>query len=430
MVAVAKFQYVRILRQPRAARLLLPTLIGRIPDSIAATAIVIIAHSVTSSYSVAGFAAGAFGIGTAVSAPVTGRALDRLGQRRVLPLLGVAFAVILVIVALAGRYLGAADLAMLATAAGLTRPPLEAALRAMWPRLVPPAQVDAAYALDSTVQEFIWIAGPLLLAALLATGNRQLPLLACAAASAAGTAAYTTGLPAAPPSLDAAASPTGLVRLGGLRVLLIAAASYGVAAGILNLAFVAFAAAHGGVAWAGVLVAIWGGGSLAGGLAYGSRNWKLPVEARAMGCLALFSAVLALLAAAPSLPVLAALMIPLGIPLSPWLGSLSASVQRAVPAGSITEAFTWTFAVITVGMAAGSACGGVIIQAASTNAAFLAAGGLGLAGAAAGATRLLARHPSTWLDQAHRAREGTEHSRTGLRLRRHAGQRRTRGPRP
>jgi hypothetical protein len=36
-----------------------------------------------------------------------------------------------------------------------------------------------------------------------------------------------------------------------------------------------------------------------------------------MTCLALFSAVLMLLAAASSLPVLAVLMIPLGIPLSP-----------------------------------------------------------------------------------------------------------------
>ena len=55
-----------------------------------------------------------------------------------------------------------------------------------------------------------------------------------------------------------------------------------------------------------------------------------------------------------------------------------------------TEAFAWTFAVITVGMAAGNACGGVIIQAAGTRAAFLTAGGLGLTGAGFVALRLLA----------------------------------------
>jgi hypothetical protein len=41
-------------------------------------------------------------------------------------------------------------------------------------------------------------------------------------------------------------------------------------------------------------------------------------------------------------------------------------VQRAVPAANSAEAFGWTFAVITVGMAAGNACGGIIIRGTST----------------------------------------------------------------
>src|SRR5262249_61883403 len=129
----------------------------------------------------------------------------------------------------------------------------------------------------------------------------------------------------------------------------------------------------------------WGVGSLAGGVVYGSRNWQAPVERRAIGCLALFGAALMLLAAAPNLPVLAVLMIAAGLPLSPWLGSLSASVQRAVPAGTSTEAFTWTFAVITMGTAGGNALGGVITQGAGPQIAFLAAGALALTGAAVGA---------------------------------------------
>jgi predicted MFS family arabinose efflux permease len=103
-----------------------------------------------------------------------------------------------------------------------------------------------------------------------------------------------------------------------------------------------------------------------------------------MAFLAAFAAALALLAAAPSLPLLALAMIPLGLPLSPWLGSLSSSVQRAVCADAVTEAFTWTFAVITIGQSAGSAAGGVILQRAGTGAAFLAAGALSAAGAAGG----------------------------------------------
>lgn len=113
-----------------------------------------------------------------------------------------------------------------------------------------------------------------------------------------------------------------------------------------------------------------------------------------MICLALFGAALMLLAAAPGLIVLALLIACLGIPLSPWLGSLSASVQRAVPAASSTEAFAWSFAVITVGMAAGNAISGIVIQSANTKAAFVAAGGLSLAGALFGASRLAVRRHS------------------------------------
>jgi predicted MFS family arabinose efflux permease len=72
------------------------------------------------------------------------------------------------------------------------------------------------------------------------------------------------------------------------------------------------------------------------------------------------------------------------VPLSPWLGSLSTSVQRAVPPDASTEAFAWTFTIITAGMASGNAAGGTITQDAGTDAAFLAAGLLSLAGAALG----------------------------------------------
>lgn len=172
-------RYLHVLRCPGTARLLVPALVARIPDSIASTAIVVLVRSVTGSYSAAGLAAGAFGIGATVSAPLAGRAMDRLGQHRVVQALAVVFGGALIVLAVSSHHLSGVAAAALAAGAGLTRPPIEAALRALWPRLVPPAQVDAAYALDSTVQELIWITGPLLLAVLLAVGGRQLPLVAC-----------------------------------------------------------------------------------------------------------------------------------------------------------------------------------------------------------------------------------------------------------
>ena len=77
--AVLGSRFTEILRQHGTLRLLLPALVARLPDSIAGTGIVVLVRSATGSYSVAGLTAGAFGSSTAVSAPLAGRALDRLG---------------------------------------------------------------------------------------------------------------------------------------------------------------------------------------------------------------------------------------------------------------------------------------------------------------------------------------------------------------
>jgi hypothetical protein len=257
------------------------------------------------------------------------------GQRRVLPVLAVAFAGALVVLVLASARLAPVGLGALAAVAGLARPPVEAALRAMWPRIVPGGQVDAAYALDSTVQELIWIAGPLLLAVLLATGSPQLPLFACAILSIGGTVLYTLGLRDVPGGQAGASSAPSPLRRAGLRILLVCAACYGVAAGILGLALVAFAGHT--AAWPGP------------GFWSRSGDW----------------------AAWPAASCMAA-------------GSGAVRSRSA----SSTEAFAWTFAAVTVAMAGGSAFAGMIIQGAGVNAAFLAAGGIGLVGAAFGALRL------------------------------------------
>jgi hypothetical protein len=135
-------------------------------------------------------------------------------------------------------------------------------------------------------------------------------------ASIGGTAVYALGLPAASRGGDTAPAVPSPLRQARLRVLLACVACYGIARRHPQPGAGGFRRRARGTSWAGILVAIWGVGSLVGGLAYGSRDWRSPVEDRAMVCLALFAAILLLLAAAPGLAVLALLMIPLGIPLS------------------------------------------------------------------------------------------------------------------
>lgn len=167
--------------------------------------------------------------------------------------------------------------------------------------------------------------------------------------------------------------------------LLGAATLYGVAAGMLTLALTAFATDHHARAAVGVLVAIWGIGSIVGGLANGAVSWRSPPERRAPLLLGALALLLALPAVAPGLVVLGLLMLPLGLPLSPWLGTLNEAVQRLVAPARTAEAFTWIYSLITLGIAAGNAVAGPVIQGAGTSVAFLAAAAAAGTGAGIGA---------------------------------------------
>jgi predicted MFS family arabinose efflux permease len=359
------------------------------PESIVSVSLVMLLRSTTGSYASAGIAAGGFAVGSAVAAPVAGRGLDRIAQRKLLVGMAVVFAAALVAIVLTTAVVSEAVVISLATAAGIARPPLDAAIRALWPRIVPRERLQAAYSLDATLQELIWIVGPLLLSALLVLGGPSLPLVACAALALGGTLVYASS-----PTVQARALSVG-ERAGGRLAsadfisLVSAATLYGVAVGLLTIALTAFATNHHARPLVGVLVAIWGIGSILGGMAYGTTQWRTRAQPRAFLLLALLALLLALLAIAPDVGVLAALMLALGFPLSPWLGTLNEAVQTVVPPSRTTEAFTWIFALITIGIAAGSAAGGPIIQRAGTKDAFLVAAAAAAAGAALGGMKLL-----------------------------------------
>jgi predicted MFS family arabinose efflux permease len=395
-------RYVELLRADGVARPVLFVLVGRIPDSIAGVAIIVLVRSATRSYSAGGLAAGGFAVGSVLAAPLTGRALDRFGQRTILPALAGCFAVLLTVSVLAIGSVSEGWVIAMLTLAGLARPPLESAMRALWPGLVAREDLDLAYSLDSTLQELIWIAGPLMLSLLLAFAGPKAPLLACAGLSVLGTLAYATSQAT---GHDPASRPNphdqGVLFSAKFSGLLIAATLYGVSCGMLTLALTAACASHGHSAAVGVLIAVWGIGSIVGGIAYSTRRWSTPPQQRAVILLAAFGALLALTAAAPTLATLAATMLLLGLPLSPWLGTLSTAVQQVIPASRTTEAFTYTFAVITTGIAAGNALGGLVIQQNHTSRALLAAAAAALAGSVAGSIGL--RHHRTAGEMTSRA---------------------------
>jgi MFS family permease len=369
-------RYAEILRSPGVAALVTSTLLARLPIGINALAIVLFLRQRTGSFAVAGAVAGMLSAGSALGAPVQGRLVDRLGARRVLVPLAFVHASAL------GAIVGFAELdtpavALLASGfvAGFGMPPTSSVLRSLWGDLVEPRLLQTAYALDSTLTELIFISGPLLTALIAAVASPAAALIVSAFAVVIGTAAFTA-LPATRAMraddhgerhfLGALSSP-------GVRAIVLASLPTGAGIGMLEVAIPAFTRAHGAAPAAGVLLAVWSLGSGIGGLLYGVLPSRGGVQRMHLLVAGLMPLTMLPLVAAPSVAVMAVLVIPAGCCIAPLLAARYELVGGVAPAGMRIEAYTWPVTAFVAGIAAGAALAGGLVEGPGWRVAFFVA---------------------------------------------------------
>jgi MFS family permease len=379
--------YLDVLRTPSVSRLLGSAVLGRMPTAMAGLAIVLLVREAGASYAVAGLVAGTYSIALALTSPLLGRLVDRVGQTRVLVGCAGASALGFGALAAAGRSASPAVLAVLAALAGASIPPVGACMRALWSQLLGHGgQLQAAFAVESTVQELIFVTGPPLVALLAAVFSPAVAVLGTGALLLVGVGVF-----AATPASRAwrgqrrAADWAGPLRSPGIRAVLASIVLLAVAFGTVEVTVVAAAEQLGSRSLAGPLLALWALGSLVGGLTFGSRASDRGPEQRMIGLLALVVAGVALLAVASGLAQLGAGMVLAGLGIAPAIACLYLLVDRLAPAGTVTEAFTWVTTAFATGFAGGNALGGTLVQQVGIDTAFL------IAAAGAAAAALLAR---------------------------------------
>jgi len=379
-------RYAEVLRVPHVAALVAATLLARFPIGINALAVVLYLRESTGSFAVAGAVAGSLAAGSGIGAPVQGRLVDSFGQRRVLVPLGMVHAAALGALVLAGETgAPAAALAAFGLLAGFAIPPTSSVLRSMWPSLLSerPALLQPAYALDSVLIELVFILGPLLTGLLTAVFSPQAALVVSAVSVIAGTLAFT----ALPPSRDrrpqreARSGLLGALSSPGVRSLVLISLPAGIGIGICEVALPAFTDAEGARELAGVLLAVWSLGSAAGGLVYGALPSRPPLERVHVAVALLLPLSFLPMAAAPSIAVMALLVIPGGMFLAPLLATRNELVGRVAPAGARTEAYTWPVTAFVGGISVGAALAGVIVEGPGWRVAFLIAAGCAAVGA-------------------------------------------------
>jgi len=383
--------------------------VGRLPMSMMGLGTVLLVQSSTGSYGVAGAVAACLAIASSSAAPLVGRWIDRLGQARVLlPSLAVHTVGLLTLLAAAHWRTPRWSLFATATITGIAIPPVSSCVRARWALVAPDtARLQVAYALESVLDEVIFIVGPVLVTLLAAAASPAVAVASTLAFVATGvlTFAAQRGTEPAPSARPAAgrAATTGpaddsgnradrrrrsAIGVPGVRVVVTAFVAMGAVFGALEVSMVAFAGEQGTRGAAGPLLAVLAGASLCAGVVYGARGWRAPLHRRFAVALGLLAVGVVPLAIVDSLPLMAAAAVLAGLAVSPSLISGYGLVERLSPSGALTEGLTWVSTAVGLGIAIGSSASGQLVDLRGAGWGFAVC----LAGAAAAAVVGLSGH--------------------------------------
>ncbi len=367
-------QYLEILQAPGVARIVSSQLTARFPYGMLSIAVLIYMHDRTGSYTVAGVVLAASSIGQAIAGPLSSRLMGVLGMRPVLLTTTLAASVLLTVVA--AFDLDPAIYAVLGFGIGLTMPPVQSAVRTIYPKMVPSSQISRLYSLDATAQEIIWVIGPVLatFSATLLGGVWAVAL--CIAFLLGGGLWFISS-----PELGRVNIPRSKRRFGSVLarppVAVVTITGF-LLVGMWSAVEAGVVTAFGeGSPTGGIVLALSSVGSIIGGLSFGHlpiRPWTI---ARRM---LLLTVGVSLTLAALNFWWLSLALFIAGIGTAPALAALFTVVSSSVKFSDTAEAYGWVGTGQLIGAALGAGLAGFFIDTVGSMGAFAVAAGFGLLG--------------------------------------------------
>ena len=388
MSAVSLAPYRRALSsRPLRTALVLGTLV-RAP--VFASGVLLTVHVVTTlgrSYAAAGVLAAAATVAVAVSGPWRGRLLDRFGLRRVV---GPSVAVALVCWSIA-PFVGYGLLLALAVVAGLFVIPTFSITRQAVIAAVPETDRRTAISLDAAAVELAFMLAPAVAVWAAAHWSSSWVLFVTQMLGVvAGVVMWVVDPPLRGDGEAEVGSPSVPLRtwfrLPFLAMCLAATAAILVLSGS-DIGIVAAMREFGATPQIGLVLALWGLGSLVGGLLYGALPRSIPAFWLLTG-LALVTLPMSLATTPWSLALLS---FGAGLLCAPTVTATIDQASRVVPAEARGEAMGWHGSFMTTGGALGAPIAGMAIDARGAGAGFVAVALVGLAVGVAGLAAAQAR---------------------------------------
>jgi hypothetical protein len=370
-----------VLRLPGVLPLFCVACVARLPMGALGLLLILHTHDLTGSFARGGLVAGAYTLALGLSNPALARLVDRRGQTLVLRIGAVVSAAAMASFALLPSGAPVGVLIACAAVAGAAQPPVGACMRALWPVLVPDADDrHAAYALEGVAMEVIYICGPVVVVGGIGSWSLTAALLVCGTVVIVGDLAFSLH-PASRtwrPPPHAERHLAGALRGRGVQVLVGVFALCGLAVGAVEVAVPATLEPLGRDGLTGPLLGIWGVGSLLGGIAVARAGAAGDPPRRLAFLLAAWGVAHAALALGTEPVSLGVILLIAGGAIAPTIVYANAMLDVLAPSGTLTEAFTWTTAGMTAGVAVGAGLAGAIVESATPSLAFGLLGGGGV----------------------------------------------------
>jgi len=324
-------------------------------------------EQIFNSYGLAGLVLAATSFGQALAGPLTSRWLGHWGMRPVITLTIVVSAASMVGIAFVMMPIGA--YIAVGFIGGLATPPIQPAVRTIYPTMVTSKQLTPLFSLDASAQEIIWIAGPVVTTFIATQISTELAIMVAGAFLVFGGLWFLSCRELGEVNIPRSKNKMGVVLRKHAVVLATVVGFLLIGAAAAVEVAVVSVFGHGGPE-AGIILSIWAIGSIIGGLALGGMAigpWALAAR-----MLVVFIGI-AMAGANLDFWWIAFALLIAGAGIAPALAVMFAIVSSSVKFSDTAEAYGWMGSGQLVGAALGSAVAGFAIDGFGSLGGFVAA---------------------------------------------------------
>lgn len=356
--------YKVIFRAPGAKGFAAAGFVARMPMAMAPIGIVAMLSQTHGQYWLAGAVSATYALTNALLAPQISRLIDRLGQTLVVVPATIVSAAAFAAMIAGTRFGWPIWTLFLSALVAAVLPSVPAMVRARWTELFRDRpELTTAFALESALDELVYIAGASLAVGLSVALFPEAGMLASTIFLALGTAAFILQRSTEPRVRPVEHGGGGsAIRQRPVQIITFALIFIGAIFSTAEVSSVAITKELGQPGAASFVIGVYALGSFVVGLVIGALGLTMPLQrqlAIAVGVIALTAVPLLF---ADTVPLLAIAVFVSGVAISPTFITAFGLIERRVPEAMLTEGVTWVMTGIGIGMALGAFVAGWVVD--------------------------------------------------------------------